>query len=104
MKSLYSYLILFTGLASISTAREKLLDYWDETIRLFGAGDPKHSIDRFAQKNGHKKVKAFQYDLSDKVCGDFSVRYTPAQSQSSARFGFMTQLWQNWFKLDPNFH
>ncbi len=53
MKPLYSYLILFTGLASISNASEKLLDYWDETIRLFGASDPKHSIDRFAQKNGH---------------------------------------------------
>jgi len=104
MKSLYSYLILFTGLASISTASEKLLDYWDETIRLFGAGDTKHSIDRFAQKSGHKKVTAFQYDLSDKVCGDFSVRYAPAQSQSSARFGFMTQLWKNWFKLDSNFN
>ena len=81
-------------------ANGHLYDYWDEEIRLFGVCDQKNNIDSAAQKWGHKKSPAFSYDLSDKVCGDFSISYKPSVSKHQARFGFMTQLWQNHFDLN----
>lgn len=103
MKNLLTYLTLLAATATLCAASDKPLDYWDEAIRLFGASDAERNIDTFAQKSGRKKVPAFNYDLSDKVCGDFSVTYTPALSNNAARFGFMTQLWGNWFELNDTY-
>ena len=103
MKHLLTCLTFSVAAAALCAASVKPLDYWDEEVRLFGASDAKRNIDTFAQKSGRNKVPAFNYDLSDKVCGDFSVTYTPALSKNTARFGFMTQLWDNWFALNDSF-
>jgi hypothetical protein len=101
IKTLLAAILLIS--TSACFADDKPLDYWDEEIRLFGISSAKHNIDSSAQKSGNKKIPAFAYDLSDKVNGDFSVTYTPSLGKNAARFGFMTQLWDNYFELNDNF-
>lgn len=92
---------------------EKPLDFWDETIRLFGVSDGKKNIDatlknrRSKLYNTHKakrfQAPGFAYDLSDKISGDYSITYTPSLSGNASKFGFVTQLWENWFDLNEAF-
>ena len=94
-------------------AGEAPLDFRDEEIRLFGVSDAKRNIDAelgkrlevhyYFNKGDRFKTPGFDVDLSDKVCGDFSVSYTPALGNHAARFGFMTQLWGNYFKLNETY-
>jgi hypothetical protein len=109
------HLLLWITLTAtaLCIANDKPLDFWDEEIRLFGVSDAKRNIDAQLGKRrevhyyftqGERfKTPGFDYDLSDKVCGDFSVTYTPALGKNAARFGFMTQLWGNYFKLNETY-
>lgn len=123
MKNTYSIrligfliIIITLAFAPLNAADEmdaKLLDSWDEGIRLFGVSNAKSNIDVDLRKRRDVNyyfhpAKQFQppgfgYDSSDKVCGDFSIRYQPAMSKNASKFGFMTQIWDNWFALDDSF-
>jgi hypothetical protein len=100
-------------MAALCYASDKPLDSRDEEIRLFGVSAANRDIDAdlstrleahyYFTAGESFKTPGFDYDVSDKVCGDFSITYTPALSKEAARFGFMTQLWGNWFELNDRF-
>jgi hypothetical protein len=113
MKQLITLIGMSILTLSASGATEKLLDFYDEAIRLFGVSTGNRNIDANLKQrlDSHYyfnpaerfTTPGFDYDFSDKISGDFSVTYTPKLSSHAARFGFMTQLWGNYFELNDTF-
>jgi len=100
--------------AQLHAGNVKYLDCYEEEARLFGVAGAKHHIDVDLAKrlqapyyfnSGHKhyKTPGFAYDYEDKKNGDFSVTYAPAVSGNAKKFGFMTNLWGHYSKLDNSF-
>ena len=92
----------------------KYLDNYAEEARLFGVAGEKEHIDRDLERrlkapyyfvDGHKSygTPGFTYDFADKKAGDFSVTYTPAASKNANKFGFMSNLWGLYPKLDDSY-
>jgi len=92
----FTIIMLLVLAMKAQTNNGKLLDFYAEETALFGVSDAKRNIDSY---RGGRGVPVFDYDTEDKVCGDLSVVYLPSRGNNPARFGFKTQLWENYFDL-----
>jgi hypothetical protein len=122
MISNFTGALLFAIALSARAESDKLLDYYVEESALFGYSSKTQHIDSSPSSApaspspmfGHNGVavqidsplpksgaSAFSYDVEDKVCGDLSMVFTPANARNPARFGVRTQLWGNYFDLTP---
>ncbi len=110
----YTLAILCFAVSEIKADQVKYLDCYEEEFRLFGVADANQHIDvdlakriqaPFYFESGHKgyKTPGFSYDYLDKKNGDFSVNYRPAVSGNTKKFGFMTNLWGYYYKLDDSY-
>ena len=97
MKQTFTIILLSALAVNAQAGNDKLLDFYAEETALFGVSDAKRNIDTYRAGRG---VPVFDYDTADKVCGDLSVVYFPSRGNKTARFGFKTQLWNNYFDLD----
>jgi hypothetical protein len=73
----------------------RLLDFWDEELRLFGVGKGGEHIDGSLEErraNGYRP-SGVALDHADHVVGDLSLVYTPAETGLQSRFGFVSGLW-----------
>ena len=79
-------------------SQEKLLDFWDEEIRLFGVAKLNENVDNNLsdRRDINYISKYFTLDHSTKKVGDLSVLYTVKESEKSSKFGFIASLWQNY--------
>lgn len=86
-----------------ASADEKLLDFWDEPIRLFGvaSGNKQVGDDLESRRAVRFSQKGFSLDHADAVVGDLSVHYAPAGAGMPQRFGFISGLWGETWKLSP---
>jgi hypothetical protein len=94
---------------------EKYLDnFYAPEIQLFGTADSKQQLgadlekrltapEYFKNAYKHSHNRAFSHDFSDKKVGDFSIVYTPAKAGRASQFGFMTNLWGMYSKLDNSY-
>lgn len=79
--------------------REKPLDFWDESKRIFGTASPQNHIDNYVGKRYDITYTPISFfpDHADKKVGDFSIQYTPGET---SRFGFHIDLWNGYRKLN----
>ena len=107
------YLMLATALSAggLFADDAKYLDNYTEEARLFGVSGEKEHIDRDLEKRlkapyyfltAHKSYQTpgFTYDVADKKVGDFSVTFSPSNSNNADKFGFMSNLWGIYPELD----
>lgn len=82
-------------------ADTKLLDFWDEELRLFVTGNGNQTVVDNLEKRrrGNYHAKGFALEHADAVVGDLSVRYTPAAVGMPKAFGFVSGLWGETWKL-----
>jgi len=110
----YTIAVLCFTTSSGQGSQVKYLDCYEEEIRLFGVADTNQHIDADLEKriqaplyfkSGYQgySTGGFAYDYLDKINGDFSVAYVPSVSGDVTKFGFMTNLWGYYYKLDDSF-
>ena len=116
MKIVFAWLTLAASVSATAlyAGEKKYLDNYEEEARLFGVASATQSIDiNLSERlkapyyflHGHKAygTPGFAYDFTDKKVGDFSVTYSPALSDNADKFGFMTNLWGHYAKLDESY-
>lgn len=73
----------------------RLLDFWDEEVRLFGVARTgqriEHNID--ARRDSRFRTDVVQLDHADHRVGDLSLVYIPREAGMPERFGFVSGLW-----------
>jgi len=120
--------ILFVFFMPTSVFAEKMLDFWDEPVRLFGSAKSPNDISRNlrTRKDFHYNVKKlspnhnnipldinslrepqeidseFSNDYTNKKVGDFSTLYIAANSNASDRVGFVSSLWGQYWNLNTD--
>ncbi|MEO0550806.1 MAG: hypothetical protein AAFZ91_12880 [Pseudomonadota bacterium] len=78
---------------------DRLLDFWDESFRLFGTSSGDGSV---ADGLEARKLTNYTTDIvtaypTDKRVGDFSLAYVPTRAGLPDEFGFVASLWgENW--------
>ncbi|MEM7683038.1 MAG: hypothetical protein AAF288_13880 [Planctomycetota bacterium] len=102
MNRFLSLLLLCTP--AFAHADEKLLDFWDEELRLFGVANDGQEVDHNldARRGDGFKPRGFALDHADAMVGDLSVRYMPAGAGMPERFGFVAGLWGELWELSPD--
>jgi len=80
------------------------LDFWDEELRLFGVAPSGQRIDaNLAERRtpGYTPL-GMELDHADRMEGDLSLVYTPADAGMQPTFGFVAGLWGEQWKLTPD--
>jgi len=112
--NILQFLLAVSCSCELSAKNTEYLDNYTEQIRLFGVAPQNLNIDHNLKKRLHPsyyfigwhkahKTPGIGYDPSDKMVGDFSTYYEPNTSNQAAKFGFMTNLWGYYPKLDESF-
>lgn len=101
----YTQALLILSAATLCSAGEKPLDFWDEEVRLFSTAQPVRSIedDLPARREANYTSRSFSLDHADHMAGDLSVTYSPAKAGMPKRFGFTSSLWEQSWNLSPNY-
>ena len=86
-------------------AQENLLDFWDESPRLFTiAKDGQDLYHDLADRQYFDYNSAyFKPDHADKKVGDFSIVYDAEKAKNPKTFGFVSSLWGDYWELDNRF-
>jgi hypothetical protein len=103
MKHLLIWITL--SAAALCSATDKRLDFGYEEVRLFGTAQSNQHLDTglSARRDTNYKPKGFELDQADRMEGDLSVRYSPAEAGMPSRFGFVAGLWGEHWKLAPEY-
>jgi len=104
--TLYLLLVLCVVTAQVHANEAKLLDFYDEEIRLFGVANAGEHINTSLDErksggygiHGRNPTLGYSLDFVDKVNGDLSVKFSPGV-KNAEKFGFVTTLWGNYFPL-----
>jgi hypothetical protein len=83
---------------------DKRLDFWDEALRLFGVAPRGQHIDVAIGEHREMnfKPRGVALDHANRVEGDLSLVYTPADADMQPNFGFVAGLWGERWDLSPD--
>ncbi|MBS13928.1 MAG: hypothetical protein CME19_20330 [Gemmatimonadetes bacterium] len=80
---------------------DKPLDFWAEEIRLFGVAHEGQYVDASLDERRKPSYEPayVALDYADRMVGDLSLVYTPADAGMPKRFGFVAGLWDGRWRL-----
>ena len=83
---------------------DKPLDFWAEEIRLFGVAHEGQYVDASLDERRKPSYEPayVALDYADRMVGDLSLVYTPADAGMPKRFGFVAGLWDGRWRLSAD--
>lgn len=99
MKIVSAILALSLVAPAALASEDRLLDFWDEEVRVFGTAERGEWIDHdiHARRDANFRTDIVELDHADHQVGDLSLVYVPREAGMPERFGFVSSLWgQRW--------